>query len=440
MMVLTSTRSRQWVTTLAVIVVGMGAMYVLNPMTDPMVGMLPLVALAGAATIRKYPAKSAAALPMVSIALDGLLVELHLQTALRFSTLTLLVLLSSVLVRKTTMDPQLTVLVGWITALLVVNYVIIALPTGRQIPYLLLAIMLEGFALSAIVASLAPNPTHVLIAVGCAGLWVAYFCYFPLNPGNGRPIALGLDSNYLGAILAAGGVAFLTLARVRRNWLIALLAIPTVFGMVQVQSRSSVFAAAVGVVAVISLSSSRRNGLLFLFGVITIVAAAHLADFSPGYGPFTSRRIDTRESSDVRQKIRDANIKALKDNPLEGVGLGVGGGLTSDALNTSASGAAVAHNEYLRFGSESGVPALLGLLTLVGVPAFIGVFGRDRIGPAAYMWPPLSTILVSMLFLNILDNAQMATLTMTMAGMSWSGISLQFTRFRFHRRSPSEHE
>ena len=90
-----------------------------------------------------------------------------------------------------------------------------------------------------------------------------------------------------------------------------------------------------------------------------------------------------------------------------------------------------------RFGAESGVPALLGLLTLVGIPAFIGIFGRDRQGPAAYMWPPLSTVLVSMMFLNILDNAQMAALAMTMAGSSWSGISLSFTRFRHFRRSPA---
>ena len=263
---------------------------------------------------------------------------------------------------------------------------------------------------------------------------MAYFSYFPEYYGGGRPVALGLDPNYMGAILAAGGIAFLTLARIRRNWFIALLAVPTVFGMIQVQSRSAVFAAAVGVVAVISLSSNRRNGLLFLFGGLTIVAAAHLAEFSPGYGPFTTRRNDTNESNNVRNEIRDANIKALKDQPLSGVGLGVGEGLTADALE--ASGSAVAHNEYLRFGSESGVPARLGLLTLVGIPALIGIFGRDRTGPAAYMWPPISTILVSMLFLNILDNAQMAALTMTMAGTSWSGISLQFTRFRHHRRSP----
>ena len=433
MMVLTTTRSRRWVTTLAVIAAGLGAMYVLNPVAQPVLAYFPIAGLAGAATIRKYPAKSAAALPLVSIVGDGILIHLHLQTTIRITTLMLVILMVSVLAGKTTMDPQITVLVGWIAALLVVNYVIIALPTGRAINYLLLAIILEGFFLSAIVASLTPNPSHVLIAVGCAGLWVSYFSYFPDSSG-GRPVALGLDPNYMGAILAAGGIAFLTLARVRRNWFIGLLAVPMVFGMVQTQSRSAILAAAVGLVAVISLSSNRRDGLLFLFGSLTIVAAAHLADYSPGYGPFTSRRIDTKESSEVRDEIRSANIKALKEQPLSGVGLGVGGELTSEELQTS--GAAVAHNEYLRFGSESGIPALLGLLILIGIPAFIGIFGRDRAGPAAYMWPPLSTILVSMLFLNILDNAQMATLTMTMAGMSWSGISLQFTRFRHYRRSP----
>ena len=297
----------RWPSTLIVVAFGLAVLYLLDMTARPVIATFPLIGLVVVVLVRKYPLIAAASLPLVSIGVDGYLIHANLQTPIRLTTLLLVVLLLSVFSSKNTMDPQMTVLVGWIAALLVVNYVIIALPTGRQINYLLLAIILEGFALSAVVASLVPNPLHVLIAVGCSGLWVTYFCYFPQYASGGRPVALGLDPNNLGAILAASGVAFLTLARVRRNWFIALPAIPMGFGMVQVQSRSSVFAAAVGIVAVISLSSNRRNGLLFLFGGITIVAGAYLSDFSPGYGPFTSRRIDTNESNQVRNEIREVN-------------------------------------------------------------------------------------------------------------------------------------
>ena len=233
--------------------------------------------------------------------------------------------------------------------------------------------------------------------------------------------SLGLDPNYLGCILAVAVIAFLTLARLDRSALPLVLCAPIVGGMIQAQSRGATVALSAGVVALVSLAVDRRTGFKVLFATGCFLVTAIGLGVSIGFGPFTERRLDPGSSGDARSEIVRANIKSVESEPLTGVGLGVG---TSE-VESRIGFAAVAHNEYLRFASETGLPGLLGVFALFGVPLFAGIVWPERRAAPSLLWPPLFATLVAFAFLNSLDNAQLATLAATLAGTSWSALSVQ---------------
>ena len=388
----------------------------------PVVALLPLPAAIGVAAIRKAPPVAAAALPLISIGADGLLVHLNHQTPIRLSTVVLAVLLWTHLSSRSRFHLPALPLAAWLGLLLLTNYWLVALPTGSAINTRLLALLLEGLVVSMTVASIRPNPHLVLAAVALSGLFVAYFAYFPDYEVGGRPFALGLDPNYIGTILAVGITATATLARARSSLLLLVLAVPMVGGLLQVQGRSSVLAASVGLLGALSLSTDRLRGLLILLTVACFVAAGYLFGVRPGFGAFTNRRIDTVESTRIREEITLVNVNAVKSAPATGVGLGVVEELTRE---DPIIGATVSHNEYLRIAAETGIPSLAGLLMILGVPVLVGLTSTRRRSSAALLWPPLAACLVAMGFLNVLDNAQLATLIMTLAGAAWASVDLR---------------
>ena len=397
----------------------------------PAVAFLPLPAAVVVAAIRKAPHVAAAALPLISIGVDGLLVYFDRQTPVRISTVVLAVLLWTHLSSRSRFHLPALPLAAWLAALLLTNYALVALPTGTAIDSKLLALIVEGLVVSMAVASIRPNPQLVLGAVALSGLIAAYFTFFPEFDIGGRPFGLGLDPNYFGTILAVGITATATLARVRNSVLWLALIAPMVGGLLQVQGRSSVLAAAAGLLGVLSLSKDRLRGLLILFSAGCFIASGYLFGVRPGFGAFTNRRIDTVESSKIREEINAVSVNAVKSAPATGVGLGV---VEQLAKENPDLGVVVSHNEYLRFAASAGIPALGGLLLILLVPVAAGATSARRRSSAAVLWPSLASCLVALAFLNVLDNAQLATLIMTLAGAAWASLDLH------HRGSGSEQQ
>ncbi len=388
---------------------------------NPAIAFAPLPIAAGISLVRRSPAIWAAGLPAVVVLADGYLVHINRQTPFRISTAIVAVLLWTVLTGRTTFHPRATGMAAWLMLLLLANYALIALPTGRAIDYQVLALLLEGLVICAVVATVSPHPHLVLLSLGIAGLTASYFSYFPEYETGGRPFALGLDPNFLGTILAVGIAALATLSRVRKSWIVLLPLAPMIGALIQVQSRSATLAAIVGLVGAISLSPVRLRGFLILAAAAAFGLSGYLLGIEPGFGPFTERRIDTSESVEVREKITQVNVEAVKSAPFVGVGLG----LVAERAERSQvlRKAAVSHNEYLRLAAEVGVIALAGALTLLGLPFLVGIAGTNRRTAGALMWPSLATVLVSMAFLNVLDNAQLATLAMSITGTAWSSVA-----------------
>lgn len=391
--------------------------------SDPMIALVPFPFALVVGLTRRYGPVVAGLLPAISIVLDGVLVSMNRQTPIRISTVIVLLLIWSTVVSTTRFHRRLTAIAGWFIVVVVTNFVIIALPTGHAVEIPILALFIEGVIVCFVVASLAPDPELVLVGIVVSALVTSYFSFFPEYRIGGRPYALGLDPNYLGTVTAVGIAALATLCRVRRDARFLVLLVPMIGGLVQIQGRSSALAAGVGLVAAMSLSASRLRSFIILGTLAAFITVGALAGVHPGYGAFTERRIDTVESAEVRERIFQVNVEAFESAPFEGIGLGVIGQRTEQVPTLNQ--AVVSHSEFLRIAAELGLLGLLGALLLFGVPLVRGISSDARRSPPALMWPALASMLVSMAFLNVLDNAQLATLVVTMAGTGWSSIALE---------------
>lgn len=418
--------ARRNYTGLAIVVFAALAAFGLNLATRPVLAALPVAAYLTFRAVQRFPVQAAGALPAISIVGDGLLVHFKMQTPLRLSTVVVALLVLSILVSPKTFHPPVMLLGAWLIALFLANYVLIAMPTGKQAPYQIVAILLEGIIVAVVVGTLAPDPIQVLFGAGVSGLVVSYFTFFPEYKVGFRPYALGLDPNYMGTILAVSVTAWLTVAKIRGSWKPLVLVVPPILGLVQIQSRSAALAAFVGTIAVITLTVTRRRGFLIMIAGLAFTVAATATGFKLGFGPFTDRRRDTGASSEERRKIARVNIAAIKKDPVYGLGMGVVSNLGT-GRDARLGGDAVAHNDYLRLASESGVPSLLGMLLLLAGPLATGILSRNRRGTAALLWPCLASVLVTMAFLNSLDNSQLATMVMTLAGAGWAANQSKYT-------------
>ena len=393
------------------------ALLVLGPELQMLVALGPVAFIVLAAIVRKYPNIFAGFLPFISIMGDGLLFHIHKEPPIRLSTIVLLILVSSVLTSKKIFHPQTSLIAGWMVILLAVNYFTIAIPTRKQTSLQLFAILIEGLVLCIVVSTIAPKPRIVLWSLALSALGCSYFSFFPEYQAGGRPYALSLDPNFIGAIVAVGLVAVLTLTRIEKSRLPLLVAIPFLPALVQVQSRASAVAAAVGGLVVLASSRDRRTGITALFAVAAFAVAFYMIDSSFGFGAFTDRRVDTKESAQVREELNKLNYANLESEPLLGIGIGVS---AESAKESGAFGqATVAHNEYLRFAAEAGLPAIMGLVMLFAGPAIFGTIKGIRQPQAADMAPTVAAVMIFLFFLNSLDSSPLATLAMTVAGASW---------------------
>lgn len=251
-----------------------------------------------------------------------------------------------------------------------------------------LLLLAAGVALGAM-TGLAPTLRAIrLVVLGVATVvavtWVhqhgspfaAYAFSESTRAGTGGSLGANeLGANGLGAFLAIGAVMEITLRRASLLTVRSLLLLGLLIGVVFLSgSRGAILVLGLGLLP-LALLTKRR--LLSVALAALVVTAAGWA-----VGALTSARVvgveraggnpvNVEDSPGLRIEAAGLAIRLMIAHPLTGVGYGqVAAFATSDPqLGIEFD----THNEYLRIGAESGIPALILLLWLLGVCLWTGV-------------------------------------------------------------------
>ncbi len=207
---------------------------------------------------------------------------------------------------------------------------------------------------------------------------------------RGRADAL-LGPNGLGTFLAIGTALEIT---VRKDHLLRISSILTLGALLTAifltGSRGAVLVLGVSLIAMMLLSSRRS--------LVILLAAALIPATALAIGALTSARIDSalqagvspasiETSSHLRIEAAKLAVHLMAMHPLTGVGYA-----QAAAYAPSDPGLGIefdTHNEFLRIGAESGIPALLLLIGLVAVCLSRGgrlaAYGGSRLPSGAFI-------------------------------------------------------
>lgn len=206
---------------------------------------------------------------------------------------------------------------------------------------------------------------------GVAGIHLA----IGLASGGGRVDNLFGNANHLAAFfLPALGISLAgVVAGGNLRWRLAagVSALGLFYGITLTLSRGAVLAA-LGMVALAVLTSGRRKVMAFA-GALGLVAAIGIAAANPALVARFTDRGDVDPYNYQRAAIWRSTAEIMADHPVLGVGPGrydevarryrpaVEGGIARYMKRQ-----AIAHNEYLHYAAEAGIPAAVVLLILIG--------------------------------------------------------------------------
>ena len=295
----------------------------------------------------------------------------------------------------------------WITVLGLLVLLAYVLPAGGQVTapdrFSDLVGLLAGLGLAAAVAAAPPAPGALARVTAMAGAAAAGWVLVAGHREGGRLVGLAQNPNFLGALLVLPFVAAAGLAvrRRRAGWLVP--AGICVTAMAATQSRGAFAAAAAGL-AVLLLQGRRRGvqalvvAVAVVFGTVfpaAIDAAEHVA-----VGDRPTAQLS--QNSSVREQVAWYAAKVAAEHPLRGIGYGV---FPSYAENSPRLGIYIAtHNDYLRLAAETGIPALVVFLVLLGLAMRSPVSGEASIQRAV-----IAAYAVGLLFANQLANLVVST-------------------------------
>jgi O-antigen ligase len=214
----------------------------------------------------------------------------------------------------------------------------------------------------------------------------------------GRLEGLGLNPNFLGALLVLPLVAAAGLVRPRHRLIWLLPAAVCLAGMLATQSRGAFVAGVVGV-AIVWLHG-RRRGLQ----VLAVSAVTTLAVIFPRAIDAAERLVvggrqaaELSRDSAVREHAARFAARVAAGHPLRGIGYGL---FPSYAENSPDLGIYIAtHNDYLRLAAEAGLPVLCAFLAL----AWLGM-RRPVSGDLAISRAMVAAYVVGLFFANELAN------------------------------------
>jgi O-antigen ligase len=258
--------------------------------------------------------------------------------------------------------------------------------------------LLAGLVLLAAVTAVPPSPGGVARVTAIAGSLAGAYALAAGDYADGRLEALGLNPNYLGAMLALPLVAAVGLTRrTRRPGWLALAAI-CLAAIVATQSRGAFLASVAGVA--VTLVQGRPPRSKVLIAAVMAVAGATLPGLAGAVERFAVGARPAEElSSNTAAREHAARFAAdvAAAHPLRGIGYGE---FPAYAAKSPVFGLYIAtHDDYLRLAAEAGALTLAVFLVLLG----LGVRGR-RTGDLAVLRAVVVAYAVGLVFANQLAN------------------------------------
>jgi putative inorganic carbon (hco3(-)) transporter len=246
------------------------------------------------------------------------------------------------------------------------------------------------------VASNVPRLRHllaafVLVALGISAAALASASDLQAVEGGtiitGRPAAIFSQPNEFGlfatmAILVAVGLAFGARTRLGSS-ASALALVPLAMALLLTASRGAWLGLGAGLVVLLAALPRARGGLIaVLFALIVLVGT------SPSWAPGASGRaielrfesFFERSTQDVRPSEWAEGLRQLRDDPLTGQGPGAFPAASgAPESETRATFPAHAHNLWLEWGAQGGLPAVLLLSGLVAAVSIVAHRAHRRL-------------------------------------------------------------
>ncbi len=288
----------------------------------------------------------------------------------------------------------------WIAVLAALLLVSFVFPAERSAPTSIVDILglLAGLVLLSVATAFPPSPGGVARVTAVAGSIAGAYVLALGDHADGRLDGLGLNPNYLGAMLVLPLVAAVGLTRRthRTVWLVPAAVCGA--GIVDTQSRGAFLASVAGVAVVLLQGRSLTSKALIVVGMAaagTVLpgsfgAAEHLVT---GQRPATQLTSNNSAREHAARYAADVAVA----HPLRGIGYGM---FPSHAAKSPVLGLYIAtHDDYLRLAAESGVMTLVVFLALL----WLGVRGR-RSGDLAVLRAVVVAYAVGLFFANQLAN------------------------------------
>ncbi|MDN3358959.1 O-antigen ligase family protein [Actinomadura sp. DC4] len=258
--------------------------------------------------------------------------------------------------------------------------------------------MLAGLVLLSAVTAFPPSPGGIARVTAVAGSLTGAYVLAVGDHADGRLDGLGLNPNYLGAMLVLPLVAAVGLTRRthRAGWLVPAAVCGA--GIVATQSRGAFLASVAGIAVVLLQGRSLASKAV----VLAVMAAAGAV--LPGIfgtaehfvsGPRPSAQLSSNTSAREHAARFAADVAIA--HPLRGIGYGM---FPAHAAKSPVLGLYIAtHDDYLRLAAESGVLTLVVFLALL----WLGVRGRPP-GDLAVLRAVVVGYAVGLFFANQLAN------------------------------------
>ncbi|MGV9647044.1 O-antigen ligase family protein [Streptomyces sp. NPDC003554] len=233
------------------------------------------------------------------------------------------------------------------------------------------ALLLVGLGLLAATVLAPPGPRPIGMVVAGSGAGVAAYVLVQGDYASDRLTGLGLNANYLGAVLALSLVTAVGMARFHRLWPWLGPVVVCACALLETRSRGALIMAVAGLACVLLAGRPLRHKVLIgltILAVLTPLAGTLDSVEDDLMGSRASTELDA--NTEVRTQAALFALRVALDHPLRGIGYEMfpeyarASPLLGIYINT--------HNDYLRLAAESGVVACALLMVLL----FLGLARR----------------------------------------------------------------
>jgi O-antigen ligase len=378
------------------------------------VGLLPVVILiglaAGALFVRRPQISVLAAIPIIQLVNHAVqVIPLEVAgTAMPF--LAWLVLRrTGVLGRSTALKRIPVAFICWLIA----SYTLFSIP-GYHNPdrFTSLVSVINGMVLMFSAGSLRPRPLHVVMMTAVSASLAGVFTYFYKGyDQEGRIISLGLNTNYLGVMMAVGVVAVAVCISETKQWYWLVLAPPLVWVIVATHSRGTLLSLIAGLALFFAYAGARAR-------YMAVLVLAFGLSLLPVFSSFTEKtllgnRTNFGRSNELRGEVLKAAFRTTIDHPIIGIGYGLFQPTSFD--NPKVGRILNTHNDYARLASETGIPGLVMFGAMVFPPFF-----RRRTKTVTLLTPMVLVYLVGLTDANLIDSMIVSSPIWIMLGLLWT--------------------